>query len=303
MRYPIGITLWLVCCTPTQQVSETLTAGKIRIAVDESLRPAIEAALQVFHERYKYAHIQPLYVGEAQAINLLLQDSVRLAIVPRDFTSEEKKVLEEEKIVPKSLHIATEGIACIAHPSEKDTILSVSQLRQRLVEGEKGYTFYLAPRQSSLVRFVTEVFGPPAALKAPIYVLDSTPAVIHQIQRQPRSYGFIGVGWISDQDDSTANQFISSVKILALKATDTSEAYLPFMAWLHSGYYPFSRKVYVLSREPFKGLGTGFMSFLASSVGQRIFLKHDILPATMPIRLVEVRPSADWEKELQGLVR
>ncbi|MGQ9864580.1 MAG: PstS family phosphate ABC transporter substrate-binding protein [Bacteroidia bacterium] len=302
MRYLGGLAaLWLISCTPTPQ--ETLTTGHIRIAVDESLRPAVEAALQVFHERYKYAHIQALYVGEAEALTLLLQDSVRLAIVPRDFTPEEKKLLEEEKILPKSLHIATEGIACIAHPLEKDTALSVDQLRQRLVDGVGGYTFYLARRQSSLVRFVTEVFGPPTALKAPLYVLDSTPAVIHQIQHQPRSYGFIGVGWISDRDDSTANQFISSVRVLAIAPNDTSPSYLPFMAWLHAGYYPFSRKVYALSREPFKGLGTGFMSFLASSVGQRIFLKHDILPATMPIRLVEMRPSADWEKELQSLIR
>jgi len=45
----------------------------------------------------------------------------------------------------------------------------------------------------------------------------------------------------------------------------------------------------VINREYFSGLGTGFAQFIAGEKGQRIFLKSGLVPAQMPIRLVEVK--------------
>ena len=49
------------------------------------------------------------------------------------------------------------------------------------------------------------------------------------------------------------------------------------------------RTWYIVSREARAGLGTGLASFLASERGQRIILKSGLVPATMPVRLVEIR--------------
>ena len=42
------------------------------------------------------------------------------------------------------------------------------------------------------------------------------------------------------------------------------------------------------SRESFTGLGSGFVSFVAGEKGQRIILKSGLIPATMPIRIIQV---------------
>ena len=52
-------------------------------------------------------------------------------------------------------------------------------------------------------------------------------------------------------------------------------------------YYPLCRELYVISREGRTGLGTGFASFVAGDNGQRIFLKAGLVPATVPVRLVQ----------------
>jgi phosphate transport system substrate-binding protein len=45
----------------------------------------------------------------------------------------------------------------------------------------------------------------------------------------------------------------------------------------------------MICREPYSGLGTGFVSFVAGDQGQRIILKSGLVPATMPVRLIQVK--------------
>jgi phosphate transport system substrate-binding protein len=52
--------------------------------------------------------------------------------------------------------------------------------------------------------------------------------------------------------------------------------------------YPLRRQVIIISREARTGLGSGFATFVASDKGQRIILKAGMVPAKMPVRIVEV---------------
>ena len=53
--------------------------------------------------------------------------------------------------------------------------------------------------------------------------------------------------------------------------------------------YPLIRDVYAVLTDPRMGLASGFTSFLTSDRGQRIILKAGILPATQPVRIVDVK--------------
>jgi phosphate transport system substrate-binding protein len=44
----------------------------------------------------------------------------------------------------------------------------------------------------------------------------------------------------------------------------------------------------MVSREARSGLASGFIAYVASDKGQRVVLKLGLVPATMPIRIVEV---------------
>jgi len=71
--------------------------------------------------------------------------------------------------------------------------------------------------------------------------------------------------------------------------TEGVEFTKPYQAYIADKSYPFIREVYMISRETFTGLGSGFISFVASDPGQRIILKSKLVPATMPVRLVEAK--------------
>lgn len=74
-----------------------------------------------------------------------------------------------------------------------------------------------------------------------------------------------------------------------LSGSSTENSYKPFQAYIALGNYPMRRRIYLILSEPRNGLASGFTSFVTSDWGQRIILKSGILPATQPVRLVNVR--------------
>jgi phosphate transport system substrate-binding protein len=64
---------------------------------------------------------------------------------------------------------------------------------------------------------------------------------------------------------------------------------MPVQGSIYDKTYPFVREVYMNSRESFTGLGSGFVSFVSGEKGQRIILKSGLVPATMPIRIIQVK--------------
>ncbi|MGC4021621.1 MAG: hypothetical protein QM734_06615 [Cyclobacteriaceae bacterium] len=62
----------------------------------------------------------------------------------------------------------------------------------------------------------------------------------------------------------------------------------PYKAYILIKKYPLSRDIFIISREAHSGLGTGFLAYVASEKGQKIVLKAGLVPATAPVRLVQI---------------
>ena len=118
------------------------------------------------------------------------------------------------------------------------------------------------------------------------FALKSNSAVVDYVSKKPQTLGLIDVSWISDGDDSTANSFLKSIRVMNISAD--SGSFQPYQAYLATKKYPLARDVVIISREARSGLGTGFIQFCTSDKGQRIVLKSGLVPATMPIRIVEI---------------
>ena len=61
------------------------------------------------------------------------------------------------------------------------------------------------------------------------------------------------------------------------------------MCSIYTKEYPFVREIYFISRETFNGLGSGLIQWATAEQGQGIVLKSGLVPATMPIRLVQIK--------------
>jgi phosphate transport system substrate-binding protein len=283
---------------------DTLFSGVIRIAADETLSPFVQEEINVFEMQYPMAGIIPHYTNEVEAINLLLQDSVRLVIATRPLTAEEITTFQNRKFFPKSIKIATDGIALITHKQNPDSIINIAGLRQ-IFSGQVSRWEQLFPKtkprpihivydhpNSSTVRYVLDSICPGQTLSTQSYAAGTNREVIEYVARTPTALGVIGVNWISEEYDSLSREFLTEIQVMRISRAENptrKNSFQPYQYYLHSGQYPLVRDIYINLNDPRSGLPTGLTSFITASRGQRIILKAGLLPATMPVNTVHIR--------------
>ena len=280
------------------KILDTPTAGSITVTVDESLRPLIDAEIAAFEGIYHNAHITALYTSEEEAIQALVDDSARMTIVTRSLIEAEVKSLADQKIVSTQVKLATGGVALIANRQNPDSLIRLDELKE-ILSGDSD-TWGLREKGSSslplqvvfdqpnsgIIRYLRDSLIKKDELPKNCFALKSNAAVVEYVLKQKRAMGLIDVSWISDRDDSTANSFLKSIRVMGV-STD-SGFFQPYQAYIAQNKYPLRRDVLMISREARAGLASGFMAFIASDKGQRIVLKAGLVPATMPIRIIEV---------------
>lgn len=188
--------------------------------------------------------------------------------------------------------------------SNPDTQFTNEQVK-KIITGEIGTWKQLNPKSANVpiqivfdnnnsgtLRFLQEYAGGKKVSKNSS-ASTSSEAVIDYVSKNRNSLGVIGVTWVSDRRDSTLMSFVNKIRVAEISPPDSSEGrgeyYKPYQAYIAVKYYPLWRTVYIISREARAGLGTGFASFVASDKGQRIILKSGLVPASQPVRLVELR--------------
>jgi phosphate transport system substrate-binding protein len=279
-------------CNNSDAPSDTPTTGVLTVIADETYQPLIDSEVDTFNRIYTYADVTVRYKPEAEAFNDLMNDSVRLIIVPRKPNQEELKQFEKWEIVPRVTKIAYDAVALIGSKDLEDSTYSISELKTLLtIEGKnsdsKKIKVVFDNNNSSTISFLKEKTGI-TKFSSNCYALNSSKAVLDYVSKEKNSIGIIGVNWISDKDDTTNFSFLKTAKVLEISANANSEALKPYQAYIAQKTYPFFREVYIVSKEAYTGLGAGFTAFVASERGQRIVLKFGLVPATMPVRLVEI---------------
>ena len=297
---------------------DTAVSGTIHIAVDEAFLPLLATEITSFQGHYPKARIIPHYVSEKEAFRLLIADSVRMVVSGRTFSEDEKAYFKSIIITPKTLKIATDALGVVLNKSNPDSMLTKKQLIQILTEVDFKWKTLSKKGIAKVPELVLDKEGTSNyfALIGLLGIKDEDiklkriyaggdREVINYVNLHPEAIGFMGVNWISDDDDPTQTKFKNGIqvaylmsdsiaKLLEKKPFEVNEEYFqPLQAYLAQGFYPLTRDVIVCSREARTGLATGFTAWLAGDKGQRIVLKAGLLPATMPIRIIKIKNDND----------
>ncbi len=289
-RNPMGV----------QPLDETPTRGNIRICVDESFQLLFDTQLYTFQSLYSDAKIAVKYKPEADVLADFMNDSVRTITLTRELTKQEKDYLFSQKFIARTTKVAHDALALIANPENKDTLLLVSQFAD-ILRGKLSTWNQLDPKspentinvvfdnnKSGNVRYFREKFQLTGNFPTNCFAVNSNEEVMNYVKKNRNALGIISVNWISDSQDTTSGRFLKSVRVVEV-GTTSSNYCKPYQGYIAEGSYPFCRDVYMIGRETFSGLGSGFASFVAGDQGQRIVLKSGLVPATMPIRLIQIR--------------
>lgn len=278
-------------CNNSDSPSDTPTTGELTIVSDEAFHPLLDTQVATFNSIYTYAKVKVIYDTEAGAFNELMNDSVRLIVTSRSFSNEELEEFRKWEIVPKITKIAYDAVAVISNKNQNDSTISLIQLKSLLTgqqaDGFENFRVVFDNNGSGIISYLNNKLGI-HNLSKNCFALNSNSSVINYVANNKNCIGLIGVNWISDKDDSSHLNFLKEIKVVEVSETDSSETFKPYQAYIAQKIYPLIREVYLLSREAYTGLATGFTAFVASERGQRIILKQGLVPATMPVRLVEL---------------
>ena len=301
----IIVILTIVQCSgrKTPEITETPTRGNIRILADASFQPIVDAEIATFTTLYKYAHIAPTYVPEKDLIAAFLNDSIKVIVSAWEPSDKQKELLFNTQIVVRTTTVAYDAIALVLNKENNDSLLTyenvndlftgkITDWKQINPASKSGKIVAVFDNdRSANIRYFKDLFNLDAQLPSNFFSVKTNEEVINYVTINKSAIGLVSVNWIADRDDSTSRAFSDKVKIAAVshKVLDPGSYFMPVQGSIYDKTYPFTRRVNMVSRESFKGLGSGFINWVAAEQGQRIILKSGLVPATMPIRLIQIK--------------
>lgn len=289
--------------TRTGEFLDTPTSGNIKIVVDESFQPLIDTEVYTFTSLYSRATVKPEYKPEYDVINDFMNDSVKVIVTSRKLSDSQIQYLRDTLIIARTITFAYDALALITNKENKDTLLNFNTVKDiftgKLTTWKEinhkskldGINVIFDNNKSGNVRYFRELFEMKDTLGSNFFAVKNNAEVIDFVSRNPDAMGIISANWISDKDDSLSMRFVNKVNVLAISQqfVNNGSYYRPQQGWIYDKSYPFVREVYFISRETHKGLGSGFIQWATAEQGQRIVLKSGLVPATMPIRLVQIK--------------
>lgn len=273
------------------------TSGQAAVYTSEDLYPVMELEVQAFQKQYEKATINLLTASTREAIAHLVNDSVKLVIVPRYLTPEEADVVRKNNIQIDSLRIAYDGIAVIANSYNAMSHISVAQLGAFASGGQTSLkfaggraaeraVFAFGGKNSDMKDEVAPRLLGSQALEVPVAPCTSSVHAVQFVAEHPSAIGFIGLSWAKDLPKTVTVLDVGDPAFKRLPYLDTLEFFAPHPAHIYRNYYPLRRSIYILSRGTHINVDKGFLAFVAGREGQSIITKNGLVPATQPVRLV-----------------
>ncbi len=297
----------VVCCSALLLIScssekrETFTSGSLTMISSEEIFPIIDIQVKDFQRVYEEATITHRSMSTREAIVQLMSDSVKLIVTSRPLNEEEIKAAVANEFDIDSVLIAYDGIAVVVNERNALQKLSIDQLKNILSGTTPRWSSF---RESGLSSAIVLAMGDPnsgaheflktnvlhgAQFSPSLYPAASTDEIFSVVKERPNAIGFVSTARIASMPEGVKTIDIGDPTMQRDTLSKTMEYFQPHQAYVYQKLYPLTRSLYIYSRGTGKGVGRGFTSFAAGPEGQKIIVSNGLVPATMPVRLVQLQ--------------
>ena len=230
-----------------------------------------------------------------EAIVNLLNDSVKMIVIDRQFNEEEVQVAKQASIRFYEYVIAKDGIAIIVNKenpvkkiiaeSAKQIVASKIKDWKQIPESRKSgvIEFVLTERNSGMYELLQKILQTGSKQLEPNVILKNQAEVIKYVSSNPNAIGFVSASLVINSKEN--------IKVLpvVIKSKEGGESeYLPGQQEIYASLYPFQYSLYLYNTEFKDGAGIGFSAFVLSNIGQTIIQKASLVPASIPYRTIQL---------------
>lgn len=282
----ICIFTFFVSCKKTEKVLvDDPQQGEITVAADESFQSVTEALTQRYMALNPKTKINLVIKKEDLAFLDLLENKVRVIVMSRDLSEEEKSAYKNKidmDIV--TAKFAVDAVVFVVSKNSVKQSLSMMEIADLLSSDNKSVIF--DGTNSSNLNFVAQKLDKkPSELK--FSIINGNKNIIDEINKHPEKIGVISLNTISRPYDTESQKLRNSVKILPV--ISNKKAVMPEIATIRDMSYPFSRVLYFLTNEAYYGLGNGWIRFSCQQLGQIVVQKEGLQPYNIFKREVQMR--------------
>lgn len=281
---------------PLAYVKETHGRGKAVIYVEESFKPLFETSISTFESLNPKAKITAKYMAENDIIQAFFDNKVKTITITRDFTKQEKKYLKSKNVEVTSDRIALDAVALIVNPANKDTVISIAQLKKILTDkasvwpsSKQSISVVFDQENSANFNYLTEMLQT-KKLASHVFAAKSNKDVIEYVRKNKNAVGIIGLNWISDQEDFEVLNFLDGIHVMDVQLTESAPSFKPINGFIYTREYPLIRDVWMINKGSRSGLNAGFQIFMVGEKGQMLIHKSELVPANNPVRLIQMNP-------------
>ena len=283
---------------PKQEI-DTPTKGKVKLSIDENVRPLVDLLVDAFESTYSEAFLVQSYNPESNVLEELFSDSSELAIMTRPLKADEKKWFESKTLGVEQIKIASDAVVILVNKNNPDSSFTVEQIR-KMISGEDTLWSQIRPgstlgridivfdnSSSSNLRYLSDTLLNGNAPGKNCFAVKTNDSVVAFVNLRPNAVGIIGLNWIGDR---YSNEDLASREkvVLSRIGTDSTNCVHPDQSAIVTGSYPFSRGVWIVKIGTRSGLGTGFATFTMGERGQLIVQRSGLAPARPTERQVEI---------------
>lgn len=295
-------------------------SGLSKMICDESFQNIMDDEIEVFEYQYPRSHVLSRYMSESAAFDSLMDGTVDLIITYRDLTAKQREYLKSKSRAYRSRKIAIDGVALIVNNDNDIDELAMSDLKDIFTGASRKWgevyptklkndSIYIVfdGNGTGVLHYIQDKFNGGKQLSVPYYAQAKTEDVFKAVEAHKNAIGIVGVSWLNPTLESVessidkrvealnqnseppVNTFTDRIKVMKIREDDKLEAFKPYQAYLYDGSYPLFRVLYAIDASPVGSPDHDFYAFLTGVIGQKIILQTGIVPASVPIRMVELQ--------------
>lgn len=263
---------------------DTPNSGRISIAVDESFLPLLNDEVSVFEKETPNSKIELVKFPEAKGIQEFLDKNFRAVITTRKLTDDEISYGKKKDLNPLHFFIAFDAVVLIVNKKNPDSVYNKAGI-QKLFQGESKNenSVVFNSNGSGEIQYFKNLYNL-KSLPSNFFATNNLSELTNYISIHESAIGVISFNSLLNNSDS----ILQKARVVSIKNNDFKN-YSPDETNIRSGYYPFRREVYIVCGESWPGLGTGFAKFMTTDIGQTIIKRAGLIPARLPLRMIEVK--------------
>jgi phosphate transport system substrate-binding protein len=272
-------------CSKKGEKSLSYNNGEMTILTDESFKSVTEALAEGYMISYPESKIKVVTKKEDLGFLDLLNNKVKIAVMSKDLSPEEKKAYEKQvdlKFIPAKF--AADAVVFVVPKNSEKTSITMEEIVQGMQSEEKNFIFDGA--NSSNLNFVAQKLKKlPKDLKYSI--IPGSANVIEELNKYPNKIGVVGLNTISRPYDKNAEKLRDLIKVLPV--VSNGKTYSADFEGMREMKYPFTRVLYFLTNEGNFNIANGFIRYSCTHLGQKIVQKEGLQPYNIYPREVQMR--------------